>query len=245
MNSRVLSDAPDEPRLDRLPWLESADPDIYQRPSALRVIALVLLGLGLIAAAIMAYDSYQDGRRATGTGGLIAAQEGDYKVKPDQPGGMKVDGEGDTVFATSEGGASNGTVDASKVPEVPVAGKAAAGVGAAGPGTRTVVTAIPARDGTRLAAATPATAAPRSAAESGGGSLVQLGSFPSEAAANGAWTNASKRFAYLASLGKSVEKAEVAGNTVYRLRVNAGSAGNATSICGRLKVAGEACFIPR
>src|SRR3546814_17182363 len=75
--------------------------------------------------------------------------------------------------------------------------------------------------------------------------LVQLGSFPTEGQAKTAWTRVSKRFAYLAPLGQSIEKATVNGNTVYRLRVNAGSADQAKSVCGKLKVAGEACFIPR
>ena len=80
----------------------------------------------------------------------------------------------------------------------------------------------------------------------GGGvstALVQLGSFASEGEANAAWTKSSKRFAYLAPLGKSVQKAEVNGRTVFRLRVNAGSVGAASELCGRLKVAGEACFV--
>jgi cell division protein FtsN len=75
------------------------------------------------------------------------------------------------------------------------------------------------------------------------GSLVQIGSFPNEASANAAWARAAARFLYLAPLGKSVQKAEVNGNTVYRLRVNAGSANQASELCGKLKVAGEACFV--
>src|SRR3546814_8869847 len=74
---------------------------------------------------------------------------------------------------------------------------------------------------------------------------LPLGSFPTEGQAKTAWTRVSKRFAYLAPLGQSIEKATVNGNTVYRLRVNAGSADQAKSVCGKLKVAGEACFIPR
>ena len=52
-----------------------------------------------------------------------------------------------------------------------------------------------------------------------------------------------KRFAYIATLGKSVQTAEVGGRKVYRLRVNAGSANAAADVCGRLKVAGETCFV--
>ena len=73
------------------------------------------------------------------------------------------------------------------------------------------------------------------------GSLVQLGSFGSEAKANEAWTTLAKRFAYLSALPKSVVTAEVNGNQVYRLRANAG--GEASTICGKLKVAGENCLI--
>jgi hypothetical protein len=73
---------------------------------------------------------------------------------------------------------------------------------------------------------------------------VQLGSFPSAAEANAVWTKQSKRFSYLAALGKSVEPATVNGKTYYRLRVNAGSASAAAELCGKLKVAGEDCFIP-
>ena len=76
-----------------------------------------------------------------------------------------------------------------------------------------------------------------------GGALVQLGAFPTEAAANVAWSAIAKRFGYVAALGKVVQPATVNGRSVYRLRVNAGSAGNAANLCGRLKVAGEACFV--
>ena len=33
------------------------------------------------------------------------------------------------------------------------------------------------------------------------------------------------------------------GKTLYRLRVNAGGANQAADICGRLRVAGESCFV--
>ena len=77
----------------------------------------------------------------------------------------------------------------------------------------------------------------------GSGAVIQLGAFPSEGGANSAWTRIAKRFSYLAPLGKSVERAEVDGKAVWRLRVNAGSNGQARDLCGRLKVAGEPCFV--
>lgn len=229
---------------DRLPWLETADDGYDDGPGIGRVIVFVVLGLALIAAAIYGIYWYKNREAQTGGGALIAAQEGDYKVKPDEPGGMKVDGEGDTALTTSQGGApGNAAIDLKAAPEAPVAGTKAST--AAAPVVATgKTTAIPASGGA-LKATAPGAPSPPVAAAASGGALVQLGSFPSAAEANSQWAALSKRFGYLAPLGKSVESAEVNGRTVHRLRVNAGSAGAATTLCGKLKVAGEACFIPR
>ena len=228
---------------DRLPWLETVDEEYDEGPPVLRIIMLVVIALAIVAAAIFGYTWYQKNKGADGNGALIVAQKGDYKVKPDDPGGLKVEGEGETAIATSEGaGGGNASIDLGALPETPVAGtRATPGTPVTG-GSRSTVATIPASGG-RLTAAVGAIAP--SPAGTSGGSLVQLGSFPDEATANGAWANASKRFTYLAALGKSVQKAEVNGVAVYRLRVNAGSAGQASELCGKLKVAGEDCFVPR
>lgn len=224
---------------DRLPWLETVEDDYREGPSVLRIILLVLVGLAIIAAAAFGWWWYQRTVTGEGTGALINAQEGDYKVKPDEPGGMKVEGEGDTVFAASEGAMTNGSVDVSAVPETPVDGKAAP---KASPtpvkGASRVVAPIP-------TGAVPKAAAPTQAAPgpSAGSATIQLGSFPTEAEANAAWARLSKRFSYLAPLGKGIAKADVNGKTFYRLRVNAGSNGQARELCGKLKAAGEACFL--
>lgn len=235
---------------DRLPWLESAEVEDEEGPSVWRVLGMILLGLALTLAAIFVFTGLQRRNAANAPqvagseGGLIKAPEGPYKTKPDAPGGMKVEGEGDTVFATSEGGAKSGSVDVSKVPEAPVAGKTVAPPKPADKGSARVVAAVPASGGPIAAKAPPATARP--ATQPGGGSaVVQLGSFPTESGANSAWAALSKRFGYLAPLGKAIERADVNGSTVFRLRVNAGSATAASELCGKLKVAGENCFIPR
>lgn len=247
----------------RLPWLESVDDDYDEGGSVMRTALFALIGLVAICAAVallfwLNRDAVPDA--GIGTGALIAAPEGDYKVKPDTPGGMKVEGEGDTSFATSEGkNSGNASIDLKATPEMPIGfvptgrGKAVAmpqpAPAAAPPPPAAPVAvagAVPASGG-RLTAPTPVQMPPiaRPVAGSAGGALVQLGSFPNEAAANAAWARSAKRFAYLAPLGKSVQVASVNGATVYRLRVNAGSAGQATELCGKLKIAGEACFVPR
>ena len=231
---------------ERLPWLESAEPEPAPARPIWRNVLIVLAALLVIGAAVFAFLRLDRSGGVEGSGGLIEAQ-GPYKVRPGEPGGMRVEGEGDTVFATSEGGTSNASVDVGAVPETPVARtvvRPTATPSAAASGTR-VVTQVPAAQG-RLQARAPARpAAPVTTTAGGGSAVVQLGSFPTEGGANRAWERLSGRFAYLAPLGKSVQPAEVNGATTYRLRVNTGSATQASDLCGRLKVAGEACFIAR
>ena len=229
---------------DRLPWLETVEPDEPQRSRAGRVVLLVLLGLVVLGGVIFGLYRLQMARGADGSGELIAAQEGDYKIKPDDPGGLKVDGEGDAAIATSAGANPNGSIDLKAVPEAPISGTRRVGTQpATRAGTTSASVAIPSASAP-LRAQRPMTAPVAAVPGAGsGGSLVQLGAFPSEAAANSAWSAVAKRFGYVAPLGKEVQKAEVNGRTVYRLRVNAGSANAAADICGRLKVAGESCFV--
>ncbi len=233
--------------LDRLPWLESAEPEDEGGPGILRTVMLVLLGLLVLAGLIFgAYRMMRPGASVSGgDGALIKAPQGDYKVKPEEPGGLKVSGEGDSAIATSAGANSSAAIDLKAVPEAPIDGRRTAAKPTPEPtgGARAVVTDVP-KAASRLTAAAPVSAprAPVPGAGSGG-SLVQLGAFPSEGAANAAWSALAKRFGYLATLGKSVQAAEVNGHKVYRLRVNAGSADAAADICGRLKVAGERCFV--
>jgi len=227
---------------DRLPWLETADDDYHEGPSALHIALVVAALLAVIAAAILGYQLIRNARDAGGNGALIAAQEGDYKVKPDEPGGLKVEGEGDSAIATSNGaGTGNSSINVRAMPEAPIIGKKAAPTVKEGAGAAKAVVALPPSHGKLVAKTT----TPAVAHGTSGGSLVQLGAFPSEAAANAAWSKLSGRITYLAPLGKSVQVADVNGRTTYRLRVNAGSASQATELCGKLKVAGEACFVAK
>ena len=59
---------------------------------------------------------------APGAGELIAAPDGAYKQKPAEPGGMKVEGQGDAAYAASAGADVNAAIDIAALPEAPVAG---------------------------------------------------------------------------------------------------------------------------
>lgn len=227
---------------DRLPWLETVEEDYREGPTFGRILLLIVLLLAVIGAGAFGYYWYQKQKSLVGNGELIAAPAGDYKVKPDEPGGLKVEGEGDTVFATSHGDTGNSSIDADALPEAPVDGRKVAEKAPSLTGEKNAKVAIPTSASTAAPRPLPQIAAP-AAPPAGSGALIQLGAFPDEGGANAAWSRLSKRFAYLAPLGKSVERGDKDGKPVFRLRVNAGSNGQAKELCGKLKVAGESCYV--
>ncbi len=245
---------------DRLPWLEAADGvEEDGEVSPARLLVMVLGGLLLIGAVLGALWWVQNGG-ARGKGELIAAQDGNYKVAPKNDGAKTFEGEGDASFSASEGAEPAGKVDPTRMPEEPAvtpqereAAKAAADKAAAEKAAAAKAKAkpapAPAKAEPKLAAAPAkapaAPAKPVAAPAAAGSAMIQLGAFSSDAAAAKAWTNLSKRFAYLADLTKSVSPAKVGDGTVYRLRVSAGTAANAANLCGKLRVAGENCVVVR
>jgi hypothetical protein len=227
---------------DRLPWLETVEEDYREGPSFWRILLLILLALAVIGAGAFGYWWYQKQQGLSGNGALINAQEGDYKVKPDDDDSMNVEGEGGTVFATSQGAEANASVNVNAQAEAPVTGKVVASPTPVTGDAKGAV-AVPANGGALKAHAPGIAAAPAAVVNAGSGSLIQLGAFPDQQGADAAWGRLSKRFAVLAPLGKSVEKGDKNGTTVFRLRVNAGSNGQARDICGKLKAAGENCYV--
>ncbi|WP_156679904.1 SPOR domain-containing protein [Sphingomonas profundi] len=111
---------------DRLPWLEPVEdeqPEPGVAPGKLiAAVVVALLALGLIVGGL--FWLRQPGTPAQvagGDGDLITAPKGDYKVAPNEPGGMNVAGEGDATYAASQGTPVDAAIDISKQPEAPVA----------------------------------------------------------------------------------------------------------------------------
>jgi hypothetical protein len=213
---------------DRLPWLEAVETDEEDEGvTGSKLMGLVLAGLLAIGVLVGGIWWLRNQQGPSGDGTLIAAQEGDYKVKPDEPGGMKVEGQGDASFAASEGAEANGKVDVNATPEAPVAVVKQSQVAAAKPATPAAKPAVTAP----LAA--PATTPLAVPAPSGGG-LVQFGAYGSQASADEAWATLSTKNPALARLSKSVLPAAVGGKTFYRLRANAGSPAAAAALCAKV-----------
>ncbi|MDK2761376.1 MAG: SPOR domain-containing protein [Sphingopyxis sp.] len=237
---------------DRLPWLEAADG--YEEDgevSPARLLVMVFGGLLLICAVLGSLWWIQNGG-TRGQGELIAAQQGDYKVAPKNDGAKTFEGEGDASFSASEGAEPAGKVDPTRMPEEPAVTPQEREVAAAKTAADKAAKTAPAPSATakdKPKAAVAPVKAPdaevKAAPGASGSALIQLGAFSSDASAAKAWASLSKRFAYLAELNKSVSPAKVGNGTVYRLRVSAGTAANASNLCGKLRVAGENCVVVR
>lgn len=206
---------------ESLPWLEAVeDENDAPRLSArkmLAALALVLLAAALVAGTLF-WLGRQGGNGGSGPPELIRAEPGPYKVKPADPGGLDVTGESATAYATGAGEDPDAQLDLSALPEEPIA-------------RPQPKAAEPAAD---PQAPAPAPAAPA-------GPTVQLGFYPSEAAANASWESLSNRFSALAGASKIV----VPYQNGFRLRAGLSSPADATRACQLLKVAGEACFVVR
>lgn len=208
---------------DRLPWLETADGYEYvESTSPLRMAVMLLAGLVLLAAIVGAIYWLQRNQigGANGNGQLIAAPAGAYKVKPQDAGGKRFEGEGDSAFAASEGTKTGAIL-------VPAAKVAAAAPPAA------------------IASAPVALPAP-SAAPSAGAVMVQLGAFGDSAKADAAWAALNKRFGFLAGMNRKIAETNVeGGRKVFRLQAVTANSSEAQQLCAKLKVAGENCLIVR
>ena len=208
------------------PWLQAVDDeDDAPRLSARKMLAAI--AVVLLAAALVAGTLFWLGRPSGGAGSgapeLIRAAPGPYKVKPPEPGGLDVAGDSGTAYATSAGEETDAELDLGAVPEEPIARPQPA-------------EPAPAEDATA-----PAPGAGPAVPSGPPGRTVQLGFYPSQAAANAAWDSLSGRFSAVAGAGKIV----VPYQGGFRLRAALGTPAEATRACQLLKIAGEACFVVR
>ena len=214
---------------DRLPWLEAVEEDEDQGgPPVAKLIGAILIGLIAIAVIVGGLFWLGNRNRTDGNGEIIAAPDGEYKVRPEEPGGMNVTGEGGTAAAASAGAEPKGQINTNAVAEAPIARPQPA---PQAPATRPQAPAARPQ--------VPAPARPQPAA-AGPGATIQLGAFSTSAGANNARRALSARFRYLAPLGHSVVPVQSGGRTLYRLRASGPDAAN---VCRRLQVAGEDCAV--
>jgi hypothetical protein len=215
---------------DRLPWLEPVEEEDQRGgPSAVKILVSVVIGLIILGLVISGVYWLRTGSSGPAGPQLIEAEKGDYKVKPADPGGMQVEGSGETSFAASEGAQTTGKLNMDAVSEAPVERPPA-------PAPAPPAAKAPPP---KAAAPAPKPAPPPAPTPVASGPSIQLGAFNSTAIANSAWKSLSTRFKYLEALSHNVTSATVNGRTFYRLRA---SGPDAKALCNRLRVAGESCI---
>ena len=163
---------------DRLPWLEAVDDDAdAETISTGKLIGFAIAAIVALGVVIAGISLLRSQPAPGGDGKLIAAQEGDYKVRPEAPGGMKVEGQGDSSFAASEGAEANGKIDTNAAAEAPLKGAKAETPkpGFKGAPAKPVATASVPASGGKLVATPPAKPLPNVAMAAVSGSLVQIG----------------------------------------------------------------------
>lgn len=241
------------------PWLEEAEPEEDDTHTLVgrRTLILLLLALALLVAGVIAGIVLVSGRSDSpiavprvGEPVPVLTAPGPWKVPPSGEGldGEPVDGQGQVLFGTGDGRETPAVIDLDALPEeplprpggetevMPVEPPAPA---PAEPVARPAETVVP-KPAPTLPAPKIVDAPPPEPAR---GSQLQLGAFSSEGRARAAFKSMAERYPYLAGLSPVIVPVEADGRTLYRLRADAGSTGAARDICGRLKVAGEACAI--
>jgi hypothetical protein len=233
------------------------------------LFALAVLSIGVIVG-IMLVSKRDDGPidvPAVGEDIPVLASPGPWKVAPTgrDIDGIPVEGQGQVLFGTGDGRDPEARIALEALPEDPMprpgsedpeADMASAPAPEAQPGAA----ALPKADAQPAAVVAPpaATAAPKPTPKpvqpkiiyppepevtTGGGQVLQLGAFSSESRARAAFKSMAERFGYLDGLTPTILPVAKDGQTLYRLRTSVGTAARAQDICGRLRVAGEACTV--
>lgn len=221
---------------DRLPWLESADDIDPAGFDSGRIIGFVMLGLVALAMIVGAvwFASHRGPGRADGS--VIMADKGPYKVAPENPGGKKFAGTGDTSYAVAQGETRTGTIageGSSRAPTATATPTAAPPPGATGP-------AKP-----KASASASATPSPAPAPAAAGGVGVQVAAYTSAADAEKGWTALAARHDALAAFKHRVVEGQAEFGRVFRLQAVASDVAAANALCAKLKASGQGCQVKR
>ena len=222
---------------DRLPWLESADDIDPEGFDSGRIIGFVMLGLialGMIVTAVW-FASHRGPGAADGS--TISAEAGPYKVAPEDPGGKKFAGTGDTSYAVAQGETRSGTI-AGEEP-------------APAPGFSTTATPAPSATPKPVASAS-ATPAPKASATATAGAApatsgvgVQVAAYTSAADAEAGWSALAARHDALSGFKHRVIEGQAEFGRVFRLQAVAGDVAAANALCAKLKASGQGCQVKK
>ncbi len=212
---------------ESLPWLESADDYEEETGSdGTRLAMFALLGLAALIAIVggIWYATNRAPDSAMVADGSTIENPGEFKEKPEDPGGAEVAGTGAVAPGVAAGQRSEGRI--------------ADGSGA-GPSIDTEQSGSNSGSSNASAGSQQASGS----ASNGGGVGVQVGAYSSRAKAEQGWKELSGRFSALSGFKYRIVQGQADIGTVYRLQAVAGSQSAANSLCTKLKSAGGSCQV--
>ena len=224
---------------ERLPWLESADDIDPEGFDSGRIIGFVMLGLVALAMIVGAvwFSSHRGPGKADGS--LIRAEQGPYKVAPENPGGKKFAGTGDTSYAVAQGETRSGTIAGEESSPAPGFNATDTPAATATPKPPASAAAAPAPKASASATARTAPAA------TGGGVGVQVAAYTSAADAETGWSALAARHDALAGFKHRVVEGQAEFGRVFRLQAVTGDVASANALCAKLKASGQGCQVKR
>lgn len=217
---------------ESLPWLESADD--YEEDDGVdgsRLLMFALLGLAALVAIVggIWWATNRAPDSAMVADGSTIENPGDFKEKPENPGGAEVAGTGSVAPGVAEGQSSEGRIadGSAAAPSIDTAQSGSNAASATG-------TASGSNSGSTNSAGQ---------AAASGGVGVQIGAFSTRAKAEQGWKEAGSRYSALSGFKYRIVQGQADIGTVYRLQAVAGSRSAANSLCTKLKSAGGSCQV--
>nr|WP_294505657.1 SPOR domain-containing protein [uncultured Rhodopila sp.] len=223
------------------------DPDM-------RRMAIFAGGIGTVLVLLIGASALTS--RHSGETPVVTADTRPIRVKPENPGGMKIDGAENDVFSA---GADTGNAKLAPAAETPdtkawrsaAASPAPAAAEAPAPAALTPPAAAPQKAAALPVVAKPQVAPPAptklpvAAATSGHAATVQLAALASEEAAKGEWQALSKRMPdLLVGHQPSYSRTEHDGHTFWRVRTSGFSdAAQARGFCDKVRAKGLVCSV--
>lgn len=237
---------------DDAPWLAAASPPgSGKRSLTFRIIAglsaLALVSIIIVFVLLRPGDGGEAGYMEAAQAPLILPEPGPYKVRPDDPRGLDVEGQGDTMYAAGAGIDQPSDIDLSAAPEDPLprpgtepagepAGEAVDLLPEAMRATEAPATPAPAPSPAPSVA--PAAAQPRAPAPlSLAAGEVQLGAYSTRERAEAAWGQLVRKHGML-GLAPRYVSTRVEGRTLWRLHTETP---DAAQLCARLATTGDPC----
>jgi len=104
---------------EQLPWLESDEDYEQGGTDTARIAAIAIIGLlaiGLVVGGLWWVTQDRRDSALLADGSTIEAPEDPYKTRPEEPGGKKFAGTGDSSFAVAEGQSREGQLATTPVP---------------------------------------------------------------------------------------------------------------------------------